>query len=96
MLFRSTALFMIICAMAGYIVKKYLTNTLLSALILTAAGTLVYKLVYWLIFVVAGSSGRPFYHLGRYLLVSWVFTVILTVPSYLIIRFYRRRFRVLQ
>jgi len=91
-----TALFMIMCAMAGYIAKKYLTNTLLSALLLTAAGTLVYKLVYWLVFVVAGASGRPFYHLMRYLVVSWIFTVILTIPCYLIIRFYRRRFRLSQ
>ena len=92
----NTAFFMILCAIAGYIVKQYLTNSALSALIISAAGTLIYKLVYWLIFTVISGYGRPFYFLARYSLVSWAFTVLLAFPAYYIMRGYRRRFKIMQ
>jgi len=86
-------LFMLMGGFAGYVSRQYLTNNLISALLLTAAGTFLYKLIHWLCFWVILGIERPFYHFFRHHMISFLFTVLLTVPAYFIVRFYRKRFR---
>ena len=79
-------IFLIIGCAAGLIVSNLLKNTLSSALSLCGGAALIYNIIYWLIFYVFRGVDHALYYFARYMLIEVLYTLLLLIPIYLIMR----------
>lgn len=79
-------IFLIIGCAAGLIVSNLLKNTLSSALLLCGGAALIYNIIYWLIFYVFRGVDHALYYFARYMLIEVLYTLLLLIPIYLIMR----------
>lgn len=83
--FNAIILLIIGCAV-GLIVSNLLKNTLSSALLLCGGAALIYNIIYWLAFYVFRGVEHAMYYFVRYMIIEVLYTIILLIPIYLIMR----------
>lgn len=88
----------IICVAAFFIsmlIRRRIRNTLLSAMILTFATTFIHNTLYWILFVLIPNSQGAAGVFFRFYLISCVYTTLVGIVIYLIIRPIERVFRII-
>lgn len=83
--FNAIILLIMGCA-AGLIVSNLLKNTFSSAILLCGGAVLIYDIIYWLIFYVFRGIDHSLYYFARYMLPNVLYTLILLIPIYFIMR----------
>lgn len=83
--FYAIVLMLVGCA-SGLTITYYLNNNLGTAMIMNAAGLLLFVTLDWLFFYCIPGQAGAVYYFVRYSLGNWVYTFIVSVPLYLLIR----------
>ncbi len=83
--FNAMLLMVIGCA-SGLMVSNLMKNTLSTALLLTGGAALAYNIIYWAVFYLFKGVERAGYYFIRYEIIDVVYTMVLAIPVYLIIR----------
>lgn len=87
---------MIFGCFCGLMVSHLMQNTLLSALILGAGGSVLYVLLYWLFFLALPRDADMWQVLVRFYLPSALYTILTAPFLYLILRFIRKHMRAIE
>lgn len=83
--FNAVVLMLMGCT-AGLIVTYLVNNNLLAALVMSFSCSGIYFLLKWVFALILGSTDAPFLYLLKQIIPSIIYTFVVTIPLYLIIR----------
>lgn len=83
--FNAVVLMLIGCS-AGLLITYVVNNNLLAALVMSIGFTGFYFIIKWVFICILGYTDAPFLYLIKHTLPSVVYTFILSIPLYLIMR----------